>query len=228
MANISDQSNVDDSSIMEHLFTRIYDRNVWRDPVTFSGAGSSSTQTVNIIKELPLLFKELNVATILDIPCGDFNWMQCVDLTGIDYTGADIVQGIIDVNIERHGKENIKFLHLNLIDSDLPKVDLIICRDCLVHFSYEYVVRALDNIKRSGSKYLLTTTFPEKQYNPNIPIGWWHPYNLEIKPFFLSPPIKLINEGCTQGKNQTEFKDKSLGLWEINSLDTVLGPRRKK
>lgn len=175
-----------------------------------SGSGSNLMQTRVIRNALPILIQELGCRSLLDLPCGDFYWMRTVNLD-VDYTGGDIVDEIIERNAELYGGAKRKFIRVDLIRDDLPKADLVICRDCLVHFPYSAVFAALRNIKRSGSAYLLTTTFPEKGANEDIPTGAWRPLNLELPPFRLPPPLKVINEGHTDA----EFRDKSLSLWRI-------------
>jgi len=103
-----------------------------------------------------------------------------------------------------------------LSSDSLPAVDMIFCRDCLVHFSYKDVLKALGNIKRSGARYLVTTTFPGREDIVDIETGAWRPLDLCAAPFNLPPPIRIINERCTEGDNQ--FTDKSLGVWQIADL----------
>ena len=181
-----------------------------------SGVGSTLYQTRVIIRELPTLFQELNVTRILDIPCGDFHWMRSVNLKGVDYIGADIVKELIQNNKEKYQREKVNFQHLNLISDKLPVVDLILCRDCLPHFSFEDIFHALINISYSEAKYLLTTTHPSTKNNHDIYTGQWRPLNLEIPPFNLSTPIRIINEECTVDNGA--FSDKSLGLWRIKEI----------
>jgi hypothetical protein len=109
---------------------------------------------------------------------------------------------------------------LTLFASKLPTVDLIFCRDCLVHFSFDDIRRALQNICRSGSAYLLTTTFTEQRQNQDIVTGQWRQLNLELEPFSLPKPLSLINEDCTEGEGK--FADKSLGLWRIEEIGKVI------
>jgi hypothetical protein len=199
----------------ENLFGRIFHTNAWGGAVSVSGRGASLRQTVMIIAALPRLFKAHQVCTVLDIPCGDFHWMRHVDLQGINYLGADIVAEIIRQN-RQFGAENIDFAHLDLLSDPLPTVDLVLCRDCLGHFTFAEIFQALNNIRRSVSKLLLTTTFPLLANNYDITTGKWRPLNLQRPPFVLPEPVLLLEEGCTEGGGK--YADKSLGLWRISDL----------
>jgi SAM-dependent methyltransferase len=199
----------------EEVFTDIYRRNGWRGEASVSGTGSDLVQTERIVAALPALFARHRIRSILDIPCGDFHWMRTVNLEGISYLGADIVPDLIEQN-QRYASANVVFRRLNLLQDPLPTVDLILCRDCLVHFSFDDVFQALRSIVASGSSWLLTTTFPARRFNRSILTGQWRPLNLEHEPFRLPPPIELITEGCTEGKGR--YRDKALGLWNICEL----------
>lgn len=61
-------------------FTSIYRNNGWGSLESRSGAGSTLASTANIRRELPGLVERLNIRTLLDAPCGDFNWMKEVAL----------------------------------------------------------------------------------------------------------------------------------------------------
>jgi hypothetical protein len=206
----------------EQVFTEFYKSNFWEGKESVSGAGSSAQATKIIIKEFPSLFNDLNISTILDIPCGDFNWMKNIDMKKVRYIGADIVKEMIHKNTEKYKKKNISFQNLNLINEKLPKVDLILVRDGLVHFSFKDIFSSLKNICDSESKYLLTTTFTEREYNKDIETGNWSPLNLQAAPFLLPKPIRIINEGLCltegDGVNKHPYKDKSLGLWKIDDI----------
>src|SRR5580765_5333146 len=76
---------------MESIFSGIYLNNSWSNPESVSGRGSTLAHTEMIRKTLPDLLAHLHARSLLDAPCGDFNWMQYVDLGGIQYTGADVV-----------------------------------------------------------------------------------------------------------------------------------------
>ena len=70
------------------------------------------------------------------------------------------------------------------------------------------------------SQYLLTTSFTDRQDNKDIITGEWRPLNLQIAPFSLPKPIRIINEKCTQKKSS--YADKSLGLWKISDIAKII------
>jgi len=201
---------------LKDTFDYIYQKNHWAGKESISGKGSDLTQTKTIIKEIPAILKNYNINTFLDVPCGDYNWMQHVNLEGINYIGGDIVEALILKNQENFKKENVQFKVINLVDDKLPKSDLLMTRDCFVHLSFENIFKALYNIKTSNCKYILATTFCDRTVNFNTTNGHWRTLNLEIAPFNFPKPILLINENCTEKNGR--YKDKSLGLWKIKDL----------
>jgi SAM-dependent methyltransferase len=203
-------ANRNSKESMEDLFRLKYHHNLWSSSESKSGPGSTLFQTKNIIEELPLLLKKYEIKSILDIPCGDFHWMKNVDLTGIDYTGADIVPEIIADN---KAKAPHKFEVLDIVHDDLPKVDLILCRDLMFHLPFESILKALENISKSGSKYLLATNHTWKRdSNQDISVGEWRRLNMREEPLNLPPFIDLIVEGNTEGNQE----DRCLCLWKLN------------
>lgn len=110
-----------------------------------------------------------------------------MNLSTIAYTGGDIVAKIVHEN-QQYAKANVSFEFLDLLESQIPTNDLILCRDCLVHFSYKNIRKALTNLINSDCKYLLTTTFPGRK-NYNIVTGNWRPIDLQANPFVLPKPL---------------------------------------
>ena len=158
---------------------------------------------------------ELRAQSLLDIPCGDFNWMRHVTLDAVQYIGADVVAELVSANQRRYGNDRRQFQHLDLTRDTLPAVDVVFCRDCFVHLTPREILSAISNIQRSECKYLLTTTFPSVSQNKGLGIGW-RPLNMQLRPFRFPEPLKLINEGCTEQDGR--YADKSLGLWRIADL----------
>jgi hypothetical protein len=141
------------------IFTEIYQENVWGSTESVSGSGSQLSQTLHLRNELPVLLHDLSIRSFLDLPCGDCNWMNKVDLGGIDYIGGDIVAELVDRNRQFYRESSRRFKHLDIVSSILPRVDAILCRDCLVHLPLGSIFAALKNICSSGAFYLLTTHF---------------------------------------------------------------------
>ncbi|MDC3242765.1 hypothetical protein OAT82_03755, partial [Flavobacteriaceae bacterium] len=160
--------------------------------------------------------KKKDIDFILDIPCGDFNWMQNVNLANLNYIGGDIVNLLIDKNNDEYKNDAINFEVLDITSSNLPKVDLIFCRDCLVHLSYKNIYKSLVNIKKSKSKYLLTTSFFRCEENKDIITGEWRKLNFEIAPFNFKKPLHVIDEKYT--KKGFKYSDKTMCLWKISDI----------
>lgn len=196
-------------------FTNIFNNNSFNGTMSVSGPGSDLSQTQVIRAELPKLFKKFNIKSFIDAPCGDFFWMQYVDIGDIKYIGVDIVNEIIRRNAKKFGSKTRKFAYKNIIHDKLPAADLILIRDCWVHLSSKDVFSCVNNLKKSKIKYVLTTSFTDMFSNSELE-NIWRPINLEHPPFNFPKPIEIINEGCTEDNGI--YKDKSLVLWEISSL----------
>ncbi len=170
------------------VFTQIYESNWWGSEESVSGTGSTLAYTENIRAELPLLFEKFGIRSVFDAPCGDFNWMRCVvESCDIDYIGGDIVPQLIAKNVSRFAGERIRFSVANIISDEFPKVDLWICRDCLIHFSFGDIYSTLANFANSDIRYLLTTTHINKSgfKNMDIQTGDARLIDLFSAPFFL-------------------------------------------
>jgi hypothetical protein len=203
-------------------FREYYLRGTWGGTESASGPGSGMEETRVLRRALPELFEEMSVRSILDIPCGDFHWMRNVDLNGIAYIGADVVPELVAANAAFEGP-HFTFRRMNLVSDALPRTDLVLCRDCLPHFSFRDARRALANIAASESHLLLTTTFTDRDVNDDIKTGAFRPLNLERPPFSLPPPLRLINEDFTGFDGG--FRDKSVALWRVADIKRALaGP----
>ena len=206
---------------LEEKFTDAYKNNTWLRNKSKSGAGSDDENTKILKQEFIKLINKLKIDTLLDLGCGDFNWMKDIidDLDIKKYMGIDIVESVISKNIKKYGSDKVDFVQANIINTILPQSDLILCRDVLLHLSFEHVISFFKNINNFQFKYLLTTTFTDiNRENKNLVVneGFWTPFNLQNKPFNLPKPKQIINEQCSEGDGA--FTDKSLGLWKKESF----------
>lgn len=182
-----------------------------------SGPGSSVAHTLELRERLPIVLQGLGVRSLLDAPCGDFNWMQHVCLGVDEYVGVDILPEIVAENEARYGGPGRRFARLDLMRADLPRADAIFCRDMLVHFSFAHIFDTLRNFRRSGATYLLTTSFTDERPNRDIETGGWRTLNLTLPPFDFPPPARVINEKCSEGEGR--FRDKGICVWRLSDLN---------
>jgi hypothetical protein len=201
----------------QQVFARFYHEGSWGSEESRSGLGSTLAATSNLRAVLPQLVKQRGIRVLLDIPCGDMNWMRKVEFDLDLYIGADIVAEMVESNNALFAKDCSpprRFMHLDLTRDPLPRADLILCRDCLIHFSCKAIFEALANIKRSGALYLLTTTFLHRT-NVDIETGEFRPINLQAKPFNFPPPLELIEDICEEVPG---CEDRRIALWRIADL----------
>lgn len=204
-----------------------------------NGPGASLPLTENLRAELPKLWARHNIHSVLDVACGDWNWMRHVDLSGLrNYFGWDIDPELI-VRCQARVGERLTpdgykdggggwpkpFPHTwfevrNVADTNFPNVDCILARHILIHFPNDYISAILDRIRASHAKYLLTSNFPQDTndfvYDPTR-YAWMgymeHPVNLEAPPFSLTHKIDAIPEQA--GPSGVLVHPHELALFEI-------------
>lgn len=207
-------------SPMKRKFTGIYENKGFGQSVSVSGPGSDLAQTSVIRGELPHLLKEFGIRSILDAPCGDYYWMRHVDIGSASYTGVDIVDALVRENSEAFADATHRFIVGDIVADGLPAVDLILCRDCLVHLPFQEGLALLQNFKRSGSRLVLLTTFPGLAENIDLQrIGGWRPIDLQATPYNLPSPLRMIVEDCREQEGR--YSNKSLGLWRLDDIKPV-------
>jgi hypothetical protein len=206
-------------SSTEDRFTWIYKNNLWNSNESVSGPGSTLKYTENLRKELPNLLSDYSIKKIFDAPCGDFNWMKhLLPNIDVDYIGGDIVLPLIESLNVKYKTHNITFIHIDLTKDPFPKSDLMICRDCLFHLSFEDTKSVLHNFVASGIPYLLTTTHKinNEFVNRNIPTGDFRVINLFAPPYNFPPnPLVSIDDSMPDIERQ-------MCLWSREHVSLVL------
>jgi SAM-dependent methyltransferase len=195
-------------------FRRIFQTRGWGGP-SLSGGSSTLENTEILRQELPDLLRRHEVRSLLDIPCGDWYWMRQVALDGVEYVGADIVEELIELNRRAFAAPQRRFVVKDLCADELPRVDMILCRDCLIHLRLRLGMAAVAGIRRSGSKYLLMSTYPNCKKNRELPSGFWRPINLRLPPFSFPEPLELLTDSARADASRSE---RYLGLWRIADL----------
>lgn len=193
--------------LLQHKFERIFFTRGFGGDESVSGSGSSLSVTQNIRTFLTEVIKKYEIGSILDAPCGDLNWIHTLDLK-IPYIGVDIVRPLIAENKLKYASRDMKFMVKNIVNDPLPKSDLILCRDCFIHLSEKNVIRCLKNLKESGSKYLITNTYPISK-NEALGSKRFRQLNMNIEPFNFPEPIEKIAE---------QEGNKFACLWKLEDL----------
>ena len=167
-------------------FEEIYKRNIWGSKESKSGIGSTIDFTKPLRKWLVDNTEKLKIQSIVDAPCGDFNWMQMVtSIADLNYIGLDIVDLLIKSNKKLYASDNISFHVADICKDRIPNCDLLIVRDVLFHFSYNDINKFLKNLYESDYRFLLTTNYlvPENFCNRDISTGAFRVIDLLSFPF---------------------------------------------
>lgn len=200
----------------DNVFVEIYNSNFWNSNESASGGGSTIKGTKVIREELPKIISDFNIQTMLDLPCGDYNWMKEVKLN-CTYLGGDLVEEVILSNQIHFSSDKINFKKIDILNDLLPCVDLIFCKDLFQHLSYENIFTALINIKNSGSKYLLVTSYPYTFKNYDILNGDFRALNLFKFPFKFKDSLYSIKEDYDYNLEGIEI-DKKMYLFDLSKL----------
>jgi FkbM family methyltransferase len=175
--------------------------------------------TVDIREWLPKIITKKNIGSVLDVGCGDFNWMKNVNL-GVPYTGVDIVESMIAKNNKLYGNASRTFKVANAIEDLLPPADLSIIRDVLYHLTYENIFRLLKNVRKTTRKYMLITTNPYTVENKDMQDGGYRKLNFRIAPFNFPDPTRSMLD-CRAAHEE-------MFLYHVDNIEAYLGYIYKK
>lgn len=201
---------------LQDRFTLIYRRNAWGSKESVSGSGSTFAMTNSVRSLLPIIFEKFEIKSILDVPCGDFNWMKLVDLNGISYLGGDIVEPLVaDLN-RNFSSTFVSFTQFDITIDRFPKSDLVLNRDCLFHLSYRDIQLTLSNFLKSGSMYFLSTSYENggKFTNTDIRSGDFRLIDLFTSPFCF--PANFHFEVPEQGEGA--LPPRKLYMWDRDQV----------
>ncbi|MFZ4431578.1 MAG: class I SAM-dependent methyltransferase [Microthrixaceae bacterium] len=166
------------------VFTRIYERNLWNGG---SGVGSHPSQTAAYREVVERLVSCPEIASVVDVGCGDWQVGSLIDWTGVHYVGLDVVYGLVMDNQRRHHSDHVEFGVADARAPYLPPADLLLIKDVLQHWPTADVRQFLArNVDRYP--YLLVTNDVASEAHPtavntNIPLGGWRCIDLAAPPF---------------------------------------------
>ena len=115
-------------------------------PETPCGHGSKLSSTKMQRAWIPQIVEKYAIKSIADIGAGDLNWVGSMALpAGVTYTAYDLVPRKTTIT---------KF---DIVNEIPPRVDLLMCLWVLNHFPIDHCIQAIENLKLSGSRYLMMT-----------------------------------------------------------------------
>ena len=203
------------------IFTSIFQSNHWvqgedifpKEFISVSGHGSNinTDQSNNLISSLSSFIKNYKINSFLDMPCGDFLWMNELLKKNkiMNYLGIDIVDEIIKKNKKKYENEKIKFSTFDIINFHTDeKFELVFMRDFFIHINNADIKKVLSNIQKMNIDYFAFENYDISK-NEDVITGRHRKVNLKLDPFNLGDPIFFFKD---------YEKDKYIYFYEKNSL----------
>ena len=179
------------------VFDQIYRDNVWGDGKG-SGIGSDAEHVRPYTRFLQQFLRDRNIRSVVDLGCGDWQFSCELDLSGIKYHGVDVATSVIESNRQSFQADNIEFSVLDTYTA-LPKADLLICKDVLMHLGWEEVSRIIREAfpkyqfilitsdvqpySKLGDAYLEARKIRQGMFNENILTGQMTPFDIRLPPY---------------------------------------------
>jgi hypothetical protein len=171
-------------------FSEIYENDLWTNG---SGPGSHRAACEPLISFLNNFIVDNSIKSIVDIGCGDWQFMSTISLSGIEYNGYDVVASVIQRDMEKYGGGNIKFAVTPSPLSQIPPADLLIIKDVLIHLPNESIFDIVRIFHKF--KYVLlvnNTANSSNEYNTDIAEGDFRPIDIGASPFNISSATVMI------------------------------------
>jgi SAM-dependent methyltransferase len=186
--------------IRKAVFESIYQKHLWgvnAQGVGHSGPGSTMASTKIYRVFLQDFLADHDIRSVIDAGCGDWEFSQAIDWSGIDYFGCDIVEPIISENKKRYGAQNIHFFTCDIVTTELPTADLLIVKDVLQHLSYRDINQFLKQLPKYKHVLIINDVDPASLsvVNRDIKAGEHRPLDLTRPPFSM-PMSKLLAFKC--------------------------------
>jgi len=191
-----------------------------------SGIGSTLESTQNFRSGLGSVVDYLkaelgkDVISILDASCGDMNWMPTFlrSRPDVEYTGYDLLPVNIDSARSRFANESWDFAVVDLVKERISsRFDLIMSRTVSIHLGLRDNIQMFHNFLQTGSKYLLTTTYPLQTRNTQLFLPEdrkFHEINLSLPPFEFPKPICQAPDAVNLKSARHQF----YGFWNLEEL----------
>jgi len=183
-------------------------------PETKCGLGSTLETTENLRLALTLLVRSFGIETLIDVPCGDCNWISRVDLGDAHYIGIDQDADHLSVAVQRQWSfppASVSFVSADAMQFKLSPCDAILCRDFLQHLTTTNAEMFVDNLFASSWSWLFATSHTNEVNEEIESDGMFRPLNLCLPPFSFPVPTFSIFDPPGSGR--------ILGCWQRGDIE---------
>lgn len=214
------------SKTAEEVFSEIYEKNNWGGSKGefCSGFGTEDEQIVSAYISAVSKMASIEVfqgLTFVDLGCGDFRVSKQLLPLCSNYIGVDIVKPLIRRNEEKFGNAATRFVHLDIVEDELPDGDVCFVRQVLQHLSNQQIMSVLEKLKKY-KWIVITEHYPSD--NDTIKPNLDKIHGADVRVYYNSgvylsePPFELpeqslnkivempgvgIGKGCDQGLIRT-------------------------
>lgn len=172
----------------EKIFTNIYATGAWGfndDGIGSSGADALLENSFPYIDFIQEFLTKNKIQSVLDVGCGDWSFSKAINWGTATYTGMDIVKSVIERNHQLFSTSNVSFIHGDMSEVELPKADLLICKDVLQYLPKNKIISFLNRTNQFRYCLFITDVVPDtfSIKNKSIVTGDYRPLDLTEAPF---------------------------------------------
>jgi SAM-dependent methyltransferase len=168
------------------VFGAIYETDRWQGG---SGAGSTASASAPYRHVVQRLLASVEVRSVVDVGCGDWQVGSLIDWAGVRYTGLDVVGSVVEADARRFGSRGIRFEQADVRISPPPRADLLLIKDVLQHWPNGDIQLFLSRTVPRYRYALITNDIASVHYpgqvNEDIEMGASRALDLLAPPFDL-------------------------------------------
>lgn len=179
---------------LKDIFDSIYKTSYWGYK---SGPGSDPVAAKKWVEAVNRHLETDEIASVLDVGCGDFRLGSNYNLTGKMYYGVDVSSEVMEANVNT---DNVSFIVGDALKIDLPKTDLVLIKDVLQHLPNKDAISLVNKFLNTAKVVLMCNDYDSM--NIDIAPGGHRgldlqkaPYNLDVTKigeFFVYPYTKVV------------------------------------
>lgn len=157
-----------------------------KNKLFYSGGGTDprndrNNQYIDLIQSY---IDKDEVASVVEIGCGDWEVSGRINWSKVTYTGYDVVSELIAYNQKNYASENVQFVCDDIIDKNNVSADLLIIKDVIQHLPPSYCQQFVNSIKKNFRYNIITNDMSD--FNKEIEFGGYSPNNFASEPFNCS------------------------------------------